>query len=285
MGSGPGPILRRLRQLQPALGAVGLLGLLALLALVTVLPVQLAAIAAALAIAAASPASAVVAVPFVLGLPYQAIELRGLAFAPAEVLVSITTGAVVIRLVLAAAARRGSTPRDAFRLVRSTAGSGFGPIAVALLVIGVVSLFTLADPAHRRESLREFRWVILEPIAYYLIATHYLRNRGARHVAAAFFLAGGAFVAVWALLSLLSGGGIQAEGVTRLAGPYPHPNGLALFLERPLVLAVVLAVGCRQGRGRAGAVAALSGVAIILTFSRGALIAAALAGSSGSGRG
>ena len=67
---------------------------------------------------------------------------------------------------------------------------------------------------------------------------------------------------------------IQAEGVLRVRSVYGSPNNLALYLERSLMLllaGVLLAPTPRQRWGLA-ALAALQGAALLLTFSKGALL-------------
>jgi O-antigen ligase len=105
------------------------------------------------------------------------------------------------------------------------------------------------------------------------------------------FVAGASIAGLWAVAQTLSGSGlVAAEGVGRAGGPYPSPNNLALLLERAFPLALALAVygprgeggEVRPGEGRgvrfATTLAALlCGVALGLTFSRGAWLATLVA--------
>ncbi|HEX7101501.1 MAG TPA: hypothetical protein VF201_02545, partial [Nitrolancea sp.] len=117
----------------------------------------------------------------------------------------------------------------------------FDLAALALLVVGTLSLFTLALPAYRHESLRVYRWVILEPIIYYALARWYLQSRDLRKQSVVTFAAGALLVAAIGMIDLAAGRGLEVEGVTRISGVYPHPNALALFLERPFDLFAGLA--------------------------------------------
>jgi hypothetical protein len=105
----------------------------------------------------------------------------------------------------------------------------FDVAALALLLIGTLTLFTLALPAYRHESLRVYRWVILEPIIYYAPARWYLQSRDVRRLAVISFATGALVVALIGIVDLAAGRGLEVEGVTRISGVYPHPNALALF--------------------------------------------------------
>ena len=259
---------------------------ISLLALVVVLAgyvsgalVVFALLLLAVAVLAFIDTAAVVAVvPAVAGLTYHPLHAGSLEFSPAETL--------IVGLLLGWGSRLAL---DSVRAPRRVVASGRRWIGAALhgrfvlpaalvLLAGIVSLFTLARPEYRHESLRQFRWVILEPVAYYLIARTAFTRRDLTARAAAFFVAGGVFIAATGLADLATGGGVMTEGVRRIAGLYPHPNALALYLERPLAFAAVLALAYRR-RVSVGllVLAAVIGVALLLTFSRGAALATAVA--------
>ncbi len=148
----------------------------------------------------------------------------------------------------------------------------FAGLALGLLLAGTVSLGTLADPAHEREALREWRWTILEPVLWYSAALLVLRSsQHARRLIALWVLSAAgtaaASVALW-----FAGGGLAVEGVRRLAGFHPHPNAAALALERPAVVALVLAIAALAPRWFWTAAAVPLVAAVALTFSRGALL-------------
>jgi len=228
-----------------------------------------------LMLAVVSPVSVVVAVPAVAGLMYQPLHAGGAEFSPAETLIVAICGGVVLRAAIAA---WQSGPTEFARRARDVLRGqldGLGLVALGLLVAGTLSLFTLAMPAYRHESLRYYRWEILEPLAYFVVARHYLRPAGMRALAAAFFVAGGLFVALSGLFDIATGSGISVEGVRRISGVYPHPNALALFIERPAVFATVLGLAYRRAAVIWLAPAAVMGVVLLFTYSRGAMLAVA----------
>jgi O-antigen ligase len=142
-----------------------------------------------------------------------------------------------------------------------------------------VSLFTLADPAHRHESLRAFRWVIAEPILYAILARFFLPDARDRWIAGTAFVGAATLISLYGLTSLLEGGGLSVDGVRRISGTYAHPNALALYLEQPVAFGFALAVTARRKAASLGwlALTLVSSLALIMTYSRGALIGAGFA--------
>ena len=67
---------------------------------------------------------------------------------------------------------------------------------------------------------------------------------------------------------------IEAEGVRRVRALYGSPNNLALYLERGLMVTLAFTFFVRDVRVRmvAGLASALQGAALLLTFSKGALV-------------
>ncbi len=67
---------------------------------------------------------------------------------------------------------------------------------------------------------------------------------------------------------------IEAEGVRRVRALYGSPNNLALYLERGLMVTLAFTLFVRDARVRvaAGIASALQGAALLLTFSKGALV-------------
>jgi O-antigen ligase len=89
------------------------------------------------------------------------------------------------------------------------------------------------------------------------------------------WLGGATLVAVVALRQYWGGVNlITAEGVWRVRAFYGSPNNLALYLERTLAVCLALALFGRMGRERLAwaGVAAIQGAALLLTFSKGALL-------------
>ncbi len=91
---------------------------------------------------------------------------------------------------------------------------------------------------------------------------------------------GGLLVALGGLAGWLQGAGGLVDGVTRLVGPHFSPNHTALYLLRSFWLSVAL-IWLLPPRWRwAGvSVAALQGIALLLTGSRGALVMGVPAGA------
>lgn len=146
-------------------------------------------------------------------------------------------------------------------------------VAGALIAVGAASLLTVADPRYRPDSIREFRWVIVEPILA-LFLFRWIIGRGLRAMLVTAFLATGTVVAVVGLIQLITGSGVViADGVQRATGPYQHPNNLALYLERVAVLALGLAAAMRFRQRLIVAVAMVALVGLAATLSRGAAMA------------
>ncbi len=159
-------------------------------------------------------------------------------------------------------------------------GGSFGPNAVALVVIATFSLLTVADRFHLRESIREYRTIIIEPVLYFFLARAWLRDRTLRAAAIAAFIGGAVLVGLLAIGQVLTGQGIVAvEGVRRALGTYNHPNALALYLVRAGAFALALLLFAPVPRRAVGLLVALPPVliALVLTFSRGALVGLGIA--------
>jgi O-antigen ligase len=156
----------------------------------------------------------------------------------------------------------------------------FGPNAAALLIIATISLLTVADRFHLRESIREYRTIIIEPVLYFFLARAWLRDRTLRTTAIAAFIGGGAMVGLLAIGQVVTGQSVVAvEGVRRALGTYNHPNALALYLVRAGTFALALLLFAPLPRRAVGLLVALPIllVALLLTFSRGALVGLGIA--------
>lgn len=247
----------------------------------------------------------------VLLAPSQAVRLAGLAlwavgsaFRPDMALVAVTacvplaphhvrfgpgTFAMFEVSLLVAAAAHGwgalmaATPSWA-TVRRWLATRPLADWAVATLVfLGLVASVRSEYP---REALREWRVVMLEAALFYALLRSALhRPHVAPWLADALFLSG-VGVALYALGRYPSSEGvIEAEGVRRARAFFGSPNNLALVLERLLPLGIAVAWQPARGTGPAQAAtrwrrrlyglgALPVAVAIVLTFSRGALLLA-----------
>jgi putative inorganic carbon (hco3(-)) transporter len=118
-----------------------------------------------------------------------------------------------------------------------------------------------------------FRWTIVLPLAFYMLARLMLQHLYDRELLAALFVVGAVIASTIAIVDGLLGGGIAADAAVRLSGMAPHPNALALYLERAAVVALLLAVLYRErislwwlGSG------SLVALVTLLTLSRGAFL-------------
>ena len=91
------------------------------------------------------------------------------------------------------------------------------------------------------------------------------------------WLAGATVVSLVGLWQFAAGSMlINAEGVLRIRAFYGSPNNLALYLERSLAVTLALGLFVRDRRTRISwlALAGIQGAALLLTFSKGALLLA-----------
>ncbi|MEP7359920.1 MAG: O-antigen ligase family protein, partial [Anaerolineales bacterium] len=141
--------------------------------------------------------------------------------------------------------------------------------------LAVATLSTLSAEL-QGVAWREYRLVMLEPVLFYLVLRTTRLDRRALWRIFDFLLAGAVYVALIGIYQYITHTDlITAEGgVARIRSVYGSPNNLALFLGRVLPLAVSTAVFAGQPLRRwlYGAAAALLGLTILLTFSKGALL-------------
>ncbi len=154
--------------------------------------------------------------------------------------------------------------------------SALSPIDLAVLFFITVALASTCVAAFRHVALRELRVAILEPALFYLILrTSRLGDKTAWRLID-FFVLGVVAVALVGLVQYALGVNIitAEEGFRRLRSVYGSPNNAALYLGRalPLLVAVALFGRARARRIACGLAAVPVGVAILLTFSKGALI-------------
>lgn len=155
----------------------------------------------------------------------------------------------------------------------------FAAPAAALLIVGTLSLLTLADPGFARDSARALRWTVIEPVLFYFLLTDLIGSRRALWRVADFFVAaavGVALLGIWQFV--FDAGTLEVQGVSRVQGIYQHPNNLALYLGRVLPFALCVGIflprGPRKALYLAGSVPL--GIATVLTYSRGAWVGVAV---------
>lgn len=167
-----------------------------------------------------------------------------------------------------------SAPRLFFLHLLSSLDLG----VLALLLISALS--TLAAE-QRAVAVYEFRTVFLGAAIFYFLLRVIPLDEKALWRIADFFILGGVAVAAIGLYQYVSGTGliVTEEGVARIRSVYGSPNNLALYLGRTLPVALAIAViGPLRATPHAtrrllyGLACLIMAVALVLTFSRGALV-------------
>ncbi len=144
---------------------------------------------------------------------------------------------------------------------------------LCFLLVALVS--TLAAD-YRRVALRELRVVVVEPALFYLMLRAVpLKRRQMQRVIDG-FVAGALIVALVGLAQYALGINLitAEQGFRRLRAVYGSPNNAGLYLGRALpVLVAVTALGATRWRRIVYGIAVLPvGIAILLSFSKGAIL-------------
>ncbi len=220
-----------------------------------------------------------------------------------EVALLLITGAVIVRW-LARHVWYGTMPGWASRrplpgpVLRWSAVQYHIP-AVLLVFAGVLGV-VWAVPEGRSAALRELRWLIVEPLLFYILLTAAFRRPGAvgtrnQAYALGVFILSGAVVTVVGLLQFVGvdlvwlfgtkqvvvASVVAEPGLWRVTSVYGSPNNLGLYLGRvwPLAAAMLTEapepkpIGTHRRWGRTccfagGTVLCLTG--LVVSFSRGA---------------
>ncbi len=226
-------------------------------------------VATAVALSALSPVAGIAAVVLAAPTMYDLYPMPRGSFSLLELAILTSTAGIGLRML-------AESLRGGWDWVVEILRPAQVVVPVAMIVVATaIALLTLADPGHRAESLREVRTVIVEPILFLLVARLVLRDPIARDVFGWAILLAGTVVGGYAIAQILfSFGGVEAGSVTRATATYTHPNNLALYLERTLL--VTLGVGVVRPRWwPVWLLAVVQFAGLALTFSRGALIALA----------
>lgn len=261
--------LQRRERLLPCLGLAGF-GLIGLVLWSDLpLPIKAFGLLVALIIAGISPVAAISAMlastPFI----FDPVEFAGREVSLLELAILVGgagIGANALWIVIS---------KKSVRDLRSLGIPWPMTLGVAGLILAAgVSLVTLADTRFRPESLREFRTVIIEPLLFFAACRWVLADDGARKFASFVLVGTGAIVGAFAVGQVVVGSeGVVADGVRRATGPYPHPNNLALFLERAGLLGVGYALARPALDRWVGIAAVIAIVGTGASFSRGAALA------------
>lgn len=218
-------------------------------------------------LAAISPGGAMGAVVFAVPTAFEIHPLAIGSFSLLEIGILACSAGLALHTMV-----RGVTH------IRSAIVTVAGPIDIVLPALFLAAAALLAfemmpQGAYRGEAMREMRLVIVEPLLFLLCALLILHDGRVRTYVWICAVITGACVGAVACLELVGGGGDVVDGaLTRATGPYSHPNNLALFLERTLL--ITLPAALRFWRSSLlWACIALQAVGVVMTFSRGALLA------------
>ncbi|MCL4459351.1 MAG: O-antigen ligase family protein [Chloroflexi bacterium] len=201
------------------------------------------------------------AIPFYL-LPRH---FGSLSFSAVEFLVLACFAAWLIR----------SLENGDLRRALSASLTGFGLPALLFVLIGFGSLLV---SERLRESVRELRTVILEPVLlYYLLRQARDGRRWILRWSEALLLAAVVVALVGLYQYLFTQDVITAEGVRRIRAVYGSPNNVGLFLGRLVPLAGCLALFAGRRRLLYTLATVVMLLCLVLTFSLGAWLAVLVA--------
>ena len=144
--------------------------------------------------------------------------------------------------------------------------------AFLLIPVAVIALIAMPDLGHRAEAIREIRLVIVEPLIAFASMLIVFRHDSLRRWAWTCAASIGLVVATFAVGEFLLGRGVDAGSVTRATAIYTHPNNLALFLERTLLLTLPWLL-IRFRSPWPWIVVGIQAAGLIVTFSRGGYVA------------
>lgn len=224
-------------------------------------------LASVVAIAIVSPKAALGAVILALPTAYVLHPLPAGTFSLLEVsILGLATG---LGLRLAASGR--SAWRDAWHALSSEIAIVLP--AVAILPVAALAFVMLPGGSQPDVTLREIRLTLVEPLLLFCAALIVLRDRRARRWAFTCVAVIGTVIGAGACIQVAGGfGGVESGALTRATGIYSHPNNLALFLERTFLLVMPMLL-FRTREPLLWLAIVVQGAGIMLTFSRGALLA------------
>lgn len=211
-----------------------------------------------------------------LPLYYAPLHINSGDFILSELMLISAIGVFALKLIVDNNFSPGRLLNDIMDYVARLARSPLVLIAATLAVVGIILAIFPADPSARAASLREWRWVLLEPLLFVVLLISVVRSRGQAWLIAAGYIAGAILAALPALVDPINGGGVAVEGLTRLEGFFPHPNAMALYLLRATVFVGFLTLW--RFRRQPWAYVMLGLLLVILggTFARSALVAIAI---------
>lgn len=226
------------------------------------------------------------------------IRSDGIRFPLHEIVLLITTGSVLLRLVIDRFVKQKQPLPEAqhrtMETLHATSLQQYFPM-ILFLIAGTIGVI-IALPEARGDALREWRWMIVEPLIFYGLIRWYLSDplhpRSPIPLLIS-FVAGGTLVGLigvlqyWGInLAPLVGDEVGfsqdmmfVEGVLRVNSIYGHPNNLALAMGRVWVPACAMALAAYERRSHlataAWAIAAFVSISgMYVAFSKGAQLGA-----------
>ena len=151
-------------------------------------------------------------------------------------------------------------------------------LGAAFAVIGLLWLFVAPIPEgdRSRVALREFRWTVAEPVLFFLLMLRWLNTERDLWRMAASWLIASALVSREGVEQYLYDQATVMEGVGRATAVYPSATAFGIYAGRALPLALALAIFLprewRLWRWASVAFAAVIGLGVIVSFTRGAWI-------------
>jgi O-antigen ligase len=213
-----------------------------------------------------------------LALPwfFQPIEIDGRGFAASELLLLAAVAGSALRVGVAMAGTRDGGPFEVGTIVAALRASKVWLAAWGLAGLGALHLIWLDDRTNLSAAAREWRWTLLEPAIFVTLLTVVAFRSRAPLFFVACLVAAMTIAALAGMVDLVSGDGVRADGVRRADGAYRHPNALALFLVRGWAVTAAWWTLDPQRRAALTAPLLLGAVGVLLTLSRGGLVACAL---------
>ena len=234
------------------------------------------------------------------------LTLAGIAWAAPLVLLCLVPATAPFALIPVALTQSAAIPIHEFVLVLALFGWTITSLqrrridvtlqrsdAWIVLLAGAAAVSILwALPEGRGEALRSLRWVIVEPIIWYVLLrssmqrdSSLLRTLVHTMVVSASIVAGLGMLQFVGmdLVPLLGSKRVFADNVVatgnirRVASIYGHANNLGLFLERILPLALLCVIWPVMRIRAAWAWVAVIAVGLVVSFSRGAWLATVVA--------
>jgi putative inorganic carbon (HCO3(-)) transporter len=224
----------------------------------------------------------------VFSLPFYLLDRHfgRLEFSPTEILIVLTTVAVLLRGAWTLVTRGGYTPQPPLRRrlrggqggeagIRAWVGDPVIAGLVVLLVLTGAASLTASVAIH--ESLRSFRTIIVEPAVFYFLVVTQVRDRRRLYALVLALVLAGVVISVVGFWQYAMDQRIitAEESLRRIRGFYGSPNNLGLFLGRALPMAVALSLWWKQGRVFWLVASLIMAAALLLTFSIGAWVAVA----------